>query len=144
MAQAKVFIDSDVIISSLLSASGAAHLLLTGEFKNVNFFIANISYQELKIVAKRLKIKKEKLESLVKKRFKIVNLKESVAEIKRKYKKYTFDPNDAHIIAGAARAKANFLLTYNLRHFKVDKIKKDFKIILLTPANFLQYLRSQD
>ena len=52
------------------------------------------------------------------------------------------DPNDAHIIAGAVKAKAQFLLTYNLKDYKIDKIKKDFGIIVTTPAKFLQYLRS--
>ena len=63
-------------------------------------------------------------------------------EIKERYKDYVEDLNDAHIVAGAAESKAHFLITYNIRDFKIEKIKKDFDIIVLTPGMFLQYLRS--
>ena len=139
----RVFVDSDVIISSLLSESGAAYLLINKNYKDLNLFVSNLSCQELKIVAKRLKIKKKKLENLVKKRFKTVRLKESGEGLKTKYGRYTTDPDDSHIVAGAKKARAKFLLTYNHKHFKTNKIKKDFDFILLTPSNFLQYLRSQ-
>lgn len=75
----KVFTDSDVIISSLISSSGASHLLLESA-ESTKFFVSNISTKELKKV---------------------------------------------------------------IRHFKVDKILKDFNIIVTTPGKFLQYLRSQ-
>ena len=62
-------------------------------------------------------------------------------EIKKSYLKYVLDPNDAHIVAGIATAKPSFFVSYNLRHFKIDKIKTDFKAISLTQAQLLQYLR---
>ncbi len=52
------------------------------------------------------------------------------------------DPNDAHILAGSKTAKAKFLVSYNIKHFMVDKIAEELKIVVLTPAKFLQYLRS--
>ncbi|MGB9706794.1 MAG: PIN domain-containing protein [Microgenomates group bacterium] len=143
MKALSVFIDSDVVISSLISSSGAAYLLLEKKQKNLKFFISNISQKELKIVAWRLKIKPDKLEKLVKNRFKIIKLKKPNKDLKEKYADYVLDPNDAHIIAGAVESKAKFLLTYNWRHFKREKIKNDFNLIIFTPAIFLQYLRSK-
>lgn len=144
MASERVFVDSDVIISSLLSISGAAYLIISSNTKDLKFFISNISQRELKIVTRKLGIKKQKLESLIKKRFKTVNLKGSLKELKTKYKHYTTDSNDVHVIAGAVKAKVKFLLTYNQKYFKRDKVKKEFDILILTPASFLQYLRSRD
>lgn len=135
------FVDSDVVISSLLSTKGASFFLF-GQTK-INLFISSLSFKELKIVVKRLGIEKHKLNALLKRRLKIITLKGTKQEIKEKYQNYVLDQNDAHIIAGAVAAKVKFLLSYNLKHFKSEKIKKDFNIILLTPAGFLQYLRSQ-
>jgi len=144
MGALSVFVDSDVVISSLISSSGAAYFLLKKKIKNLKFFISNISQKELKIVSRRLEIKPDNLERLVKNRFKIVKLKETNKNLKEKYADYVLDPNDAHIIAGAVKSKAKFLLTYNWRHFKREKVKNDFNIIILTPALFLQYLRSKN
>lgn len=135
-----IFVDSDVIISSLLSQTGAAYLLL--HQKNLKLFISNLSRRESEIVADELNISKDKFHDLVKKRVHIVKLNETPKELKIKYKNYVLDSNDAHIVAGSIFAKANFLLSYNIRDFKVDKIKTDFRIICLTPGEFLQYLRS--
>lgn len=135
------FIDSDVIVSSLLSTKGASFFLFS-QTKS-KFFLSSLSVKELQIVIKRLGIEKHRLDTLVEKRLKTVVLKETRQKIEEKYQNYVFDQNDTHIVAGAVTAKVKFLLSYNLRHFKKDKIKEDFKIILLTPASFLQYLRSQ-
>jgi len=144
MRALSVFVDSDVVISSLISSSGAASLLLKKKIKNLKLFISNFSQKELKIVSQRLEIKPDSLEKLVKNRFEIVNLKENNKSLKEKYADYVLDKNDAHIVAGAVKSKAKFLLTYNWRHFKREKIKNDFNVIILTPALFLQYLRSKN
>lgn len=133
----KVFVDSDVVISSLLSTKGAAHLLLN-EQKSV-FLISNISQKELAKVTQRLKISQRKLQNLIREKFKITKITHKIAS---EFMDYTSDVNDSHIVAGAVNAKAKFLLTYNIRHFNRQKIREDFGIIVLTPAQYLQYLRS--
>ena len=139
----RVFVDSDVVISSLISQKGAAHFLLGEKISKVKFYISNFSFKEQKTVVERLKINQKKFQDLVKKRFAIIRLKTTAGQIKRDYQIYTTDPNDAHIVAGAEESKAKFLITYNQRHFKGDKIRNDLNILLLTPAQFLQYLRSE-
>lgn len=140
MSRTKVFVDSDVVISSLISEKGAAHLLLNEQ--KSKFAISNISKIELERVASRLGIEKSRLQILVKTRLKPIRLTADLKKIKNDFKDYTTDPNDTHIIAGASRAKAKFLLTYNIRHFKRQKVNEDLGIIVLTPAQYLQYLRS--
>lgn len=136
----RIFVDSDVIISSLLSSSGAAHLLITEE--SLTLFISSISRIELEVVVDRLSIEKEKLNTLIVSNVHITLLSQSLTDIKELFKEYVWDKDDAHIVAGAKSSEANFLITYNLRDFKVGKIKKDFNIITVTPGQFLQYIRS--
>lgn len=137
----KVFVDSDVIISSLISSTGAAHFLLH-QTTDLELFISSVSKRELDEVVARLSLENKKLTELIDKRITKINLKEEISEIKSKYEDYVLDINDAHIVAGAKASSAQFLVSYNTKHFKADKLKEDFKIILITPATILQYLRS--
>ncbi len=137
----KLFVDSDVIISSLISSTGAAFLLLN-QTDELQLFISNVSLQELEIVIERLGLSKERLEDLIRKRFSLVKLDKPIEKIKSEFLEYVLDINDAHIVAGAHEASAEFLISYNTKHFKVDKLKEEFNVILTTPANLLQYLRS--
>lgn len=132
----KVFIDSDVVISSLISKTGAAHYLVNN--LNLELWVSNKSVEELIRVSKRLGINDKDLKNLLSNRFSEIKL----AAIKQELEQYTLDPNDIHIVAGAKKARAKFLVSYNIRHFKIDKIAEDLKIVVLTPARFLQYLRS--
>lgn len=138
----KVFIDSDVIISSLISSTGAAYLLLHGSF-DLELFISNLSQEELLEVAKKLDIDLNKLKKLIEKNFKVLKIKETVSQLKKKYGTYVIDPDDAHIVAGAKKSKARFLISYNTKHFISEKIKQDLGFVVTTPAHLLQYLRSQ-
>ena len=129
-----------MVISSLISQKGAAHLLLNE--RKGNFVISNISKKELEKVVKRLRLEQFKLQNLIKNSLKTVNITEEIRVIKDKFKDYTSGQNDAHIVAGATKAKAKFLLTYNIRLFNRQKIREDFAIVVLSPAQYLQYLRS--
>lgn len=132
---AGVFVDSDVIISSLISQKGAAYLLLSS--KNIKKVVSNLSQKELEIVVDRLNLDKNQLKKTVKNNLEMVLITKN-----KKFEKYVFDKKDAHVIAGAIKAKSKFLLTYNIKHYKLEAIKKDFDIIILRPAEFLQFLRS--
>ncbi|KKQ35450.1 MAG: hypothetical protein US51_C0005G0013 [Microgenomates group bacterium GW2011_GWA2_37_6] len=123
-----------------MSRSGATYFLLGTN--SLQFFISSLSKKELEAVTKRLGIERAMLTTLIENNLKVTMLLESLPEIKESFKQYVLDENDAHILAGAKAAKADFLITYNVKDFKIDKIKKDLGILTLTPGNFLQYLRS--
>ena len=137
----KVFVDSDVIISSLISQTGAAFLLLN-QTDELQLFVSNLSLRELDVVIERLNLNENKLNELIRKNFSTIQLNEFLTEIKSEFAEYVLDTNDAHIVMGAKKANAQFLISYNTKHFKADKLREKFNIILTTPANFLQYLRS--
>lgn len=140
MKKIKVFVDSDVVISSLISNSGAAYFILNQA--NLEIYISNISQYELEEVVDRLGIEKSRLEKIIKNRFNKIQIKSDLKEWKKEFAEYTSDPEDVHIVAGAREAQVRFLVSYNIRHFKAEKIKQHLNIILTTPANLLQYLRS--
>ena len=136
----KVFIDSDVFISSLISKTGAANFLINES--DVELIVSNVSIDEINNVALRLGLHKIEIEKLLEKRFTKIILQYSLKEIKLRYKVYVTDIDDAHIVAGAEKGNVRFLISYNIKDFNVNKIKEDFGILVMTPAQFLQYLRS--
>jgi predicted nucleic acid-binding protein len=139
-----LFLDSDVVISSIISSKGASYQLInTSPHKKT---ISSYSIKELYLVIERLNLHKTHLDTLVSpnNKIKVEKISLQMTVIKKKYSVYVRDINDAHIVAGASLSKSCFLITYNIRHFNIDIIKKDFNIIIMTPGQFLQYMRSKE
>jgi predicted nucleic acid-binding protein len=137
----RVFVDSDVVISSLISTAGAAYTLLHNT-KEVELYISNFSTLELEKVVDRLQLDSEQLQKVISTRFASVKISQTYKKTQGQFAHYVRDVDDAHIVAGAKEAKVTFLVSYNIRHFESEKLRQDFQIILLTPGLFLQYLRS--
>jgi len=132
------FIDSDVIISSIISKTGASNLLINN--RQTKKYISNFSIRELQIVVKRMKLPQGEL-SKIAKTLNIIELDQNFSKIQDTYKNCVSDKNDSHIIAGAVSSKCKFIISFNLKHYNREKIKKDFNISILTPGDFLQHLR---
>lgn len=142
MAKIKVFIDSDVVISSLLSSSGASNIIIRNDSKRLSSFISNFSYEELTKTVDKLGINKDKLQKIIKKKLKISKLMQKREEILDRFGNHVYDIEDAHIVAGAVEAKSKFLVTFNIKDYKIEKIYLDFGIRAILPGELLQYLRS--
>ena len=136
----RVFVDSDVIISSLISSSGAAYALLHAT-KLTELYVSNFSIKELEKVVSRLKLEQSILDEVVSSLLVTIRVNQTYKKVGLEYADYVRDPDDAHIVAGAKLAKASFLVSYNIRHFNAEKLREDFQIVLLTPGLYLQYLR---
>ncbi len=132
----RIFVDSDVVISSLLSHTGAAYLLLYD--KNITKIISRTSDKELRAVCIRLKISVESLEHLERDCCRIIPAQTAV----KAFMRCVTDPGDAHVISGAVAGRAQYIISYNIRHYNIDAIKEDYGIIVLTPAMLLQFLRN--
>lgn len=140
MAKVKVFVDSDVIISSLISKNGAANIVVNKA--SINSYVSNFSHEELSRTVKRLGISKDKFEKVLKEKLKTVKINISKEDILDKFGNYTYDLEDAHIVAGAKEAKAKFLVTFNIKDYKLEKISDELSIKILTPGELLEYLRN--
>ncbi len=139
-----LFLDSDVVISSIISSKGASY-----QFINTSphiKIVSSFSLSELYLVIERLNLHKTHLDALVSpdNKIKVEKISLQMTVIKKKYSLYVKDVNDAHIVAGASLSKSRFLITYNIKHFNMDIIKKDLNIIIMTPGQFLQYMRSKE
>ena len=139
MKRIRVFLDSDVVISSMMSKEGASRILTTG---NELFLpiISDFSLKEVMRVAERLELPKSIFKQ-VGDSLEVINIDCSFEKLKTDFSKYVLDMNDAHIVGSAANLNVGFLITYNLKHYKQEDIKADLKIITLTPGSFLQYIR---
>lgn len=137
MGKIKVFIDSDVIVSALLSSKGASFNILNNT--NIVRIITTVIKEEVLEVASRLNLPapNQTVEKL-----QVMNITLDKARIVQQYFPYVLDQEDSHVIAGAKKAKVRFLLTHNLKHYKTDKINKDFDILIMKPGTFLQFLRN--
>lgn len=136
----RIFVDSDVIISSLISQKGAAYLLIHDA--RIDRFISNISFSEVKRVVGVLHLSEKELQKLIDTRCHIISIADKKRTFLKRMTKYTGDTNDAHIVLGAKQSNAKFLVNYNMKHYRIEKIREDLGIIVLTPAFLLQYLRS--
>lgn len=136
----RVFVDSDVVISSLISRKGAAYLLMYDT--RIARYISNVSFLELKKVADVLRLEQKDLQKLVQRQCEVVTIGDRKNDNFRSMNTYTRDKDDAHIVLGGKLAKAKFLVTYNMKHYRIEKIREDLGIIVLSPAFLIQYLRS--
>lgn len=137
---ARVFLDTDAIISATLSHKGAAFQLMN--HKQVEKRISNLTTEEAQRTAAKLGIDNKDLQ----KRLTICtkfDIKTSLKSIRKSYGSYVYDATDSHVLCGAVESKSQFLITYNLKDYKIDLIKRKFNIIVTTPGMFLQFVRSR-
>jgi len=140
MGKIKIFLDTDVIIASLLSKTktGAAYLIINNE--SVEKVVSQSVVDELKYVIQRHNISNEKTKRTISK-ITVLKPEKTKAQISKDYKKYVSDIKDAHVLAGALRSKASFLITFNTKHYLKNAIKNNFGIIIKKPGEILQHLR---
>lgn len=129
------FLDSNVVVSSIFSERGAAHQLVFGT--EVPRVISSRVQKECTEAIRRAGTTSDNLVAAFY-HLEVVDDQSNEEE----YLPFVLDTDDAHIIAGAVAAEADFLITYNLRHYRIDKIRSELGIIIHTPGRFLQYLRS--
>lgn len=137
MGNILVFLDSDVIISALLSSKGASFKIINNS--KIYKVISQTVAFEIEEVTKKLNISLSR--SNVFQGIETRRLNLGKTRLANDYFRYVIDQEDSHVVAGADEAKVKFLLTHNLKHYKIEAIKKDLSIITMKPGHFLQYLR---
>lgn len=134
----KVFLDSDIIISSLISERGAAYDMFSLPH-GIELTISDESEKEITDVIIRMDLSLKTYESHRKNKLNIIQTNSEKIDL---YNKYTYDIKDMHIVAASHLSKAKFLITYNFKHYNINQIKNDLDIIIYQPGQFMQYLRS--
>lgn len=142
----KLVLDSDVVIAGLISSKGAGYFLLSNflSHKKVKILTSKEQIKEIELVMRRPEFiwqpNKKLWESFEKDSAEIKLSSEST----KRLTDYLSDPSDAHILAAAVSGKTRFLLTYNIKHYKREKIKEDFDLLVVRPGFFLQYWRLKE
>lgn len=135
-----VFFDSDVVNSSLLSNKGAAYYLTS--VIPIQRVVTQYSVEEIERGLRKLNADTSQLHSHITNTFSIIRLSDPLYTLQEHYSPYVLDIFDSHVIAGADVSKARFLVSYNIKHYKTELIKRELGISIVTPAHLIQYLRS--
>jgi len=133
----KLFVDSSALLSGLNSPVGAAGMILSACVAG-DFFIY-ISDQVIEEVQRNIQIKfpllKERFLSFLLTKPKIIK-EPNLEEIRKAYKLIRSD--DAPILAAAIRAKPDFLITWDIKHFLKKEVLLNVPFIVCTPKKFIQ------
>jgi predicted nucleic acid-binding protein len=135
----RVFIDSTVLFSAALSASGAARELLLAGLSEERFLL---SLSPLVLEETERNLGQQYPDTLPYLAVLSELLADSrvhpPAELVDRVARY-IDPKDAPIVAGAITAGAEFLATFDRKHLlaKADVIARHFGIAVATPGDIL-------
>ena len=143
MEKPNIFLDSSALVAGAISNTGAARaLLLLGEFGDIVITISEMVVVESeRSVARKSPLNLDNLRSLIRiSKVKIVRnppMEESQANL------YLIkDPGDVPILLAAMKAKVDFLVTHNRKHFLDDpKVSENSGLRIGTPGDVLAWLR---
>ena len=144
-AKKRIVIDTNVIFSSLLKSEGVTRLVLTliKQREDVEIFVPKSIYKEIQKyrfeIARRAKISTRLLDLFIKTIFDKITVVDVEESFLKRAKNYVRDKSDIPFVAVCLKTKSNFLLTFNTKDFKIDKLKR-VGIQVLTPVEFLSYL----
>lgn len=138
----KIFFDADVLFSLSYTKnpmSGTKRIILQGYLEKY-FFITSI--RVIEETRKNLSTYnnsdylKKLGEILADFNFRVIEvLDEKLIDL---YKNVVHK-KDAHVLVGAIQSKADYLLTFNKKHFLTPKFKKlDLKLQVITPKEFIK------
>ena len=145
MPKSKLFLDSSALIAGVLSPTGAARaLLLMSEMGDVDLYISEhvIAETERSLARKVPEALPEYRKTIKNADMKIVgNL--SPDEV-RACLYMIADPTDAPILAAAMKARADYLVTHNRKHFLDDpNVAERSGLRIGTPGDALAWLMEQ-
>lgn len=137
-----VYLDSSVILSGLASPEGGSgSVLKAARLKKLRLLTTNSVIEEVGEHLQKLKIDPDKLHRLLSSKYLLLKKKPSETSIK-KFLKVVTDPDDAHVVAGAAFSGANYFLSLDKKHILTPDVKRFLKPMqILSPKEFWSSLR---
>lgn len=141
MKSLTVFLDASVILAGLASPNGGSGKLFAAAIKKkLTLITTPLIINEVKRHLGKLKLKEKQLTDCLNQN--LISLKSNPkTELIQHFNKFTQDPNDAHVLAGAISTNCRILLTLDKKHLLTTKAKKALKPIqILSPKEFWQQL----
>jgi predicted nucleic acid-binding protein len=135
----RVFLDSNVILSGLLSDKGAPRIILDLLSLELPFFVGLTGNYNLVEIERNLKKKMPGIVSVYKAYFPKLNLKIIQLPRKENLKEYfgKIADKDIPVLVSAIRGRADFLLTGDKQHFEKLKIRGEYPPRIVTPSEFI-------
>jgi predicted nucleic acid-binding protein len=145
MKKPNIFLDSSALIAGVLSGTGAAHvLLLLGESEHILLTVSEMVLieSERSIAAKSPRNIPILRKAIIRSNLNVVR-DPSPKEVKANLYLIS-DPTDVPILLAAIKAKVDFLVTHNRRHFLDDpNVAERSSVRIGTPGDALAWLRQQ-
>jgi len=143
MPKFNIFLDSSALIAGAISDSGAAHVLLNlGESQDIVLTVSELVIIESeRAMAKKAPSNLNDLRSLIKSSN--LRIVDNPAKEEVEANLYLInDPNDVPILLAAMKARVDYLVTHNRKHFLDDpKVTEISGLRIGTPSDVLAWLR---
>ena len=143
MPKAKIFLDSSALIAGVISAAGAARVLLVmSEKGDIDLLISDhvITETERSLMKKVPHALPDYRETLKDANIRVVR-NPSMKEIQENLHLIA-DENDVPILLAAIKAKVDYLATHNRKHFLDDpKVAEQVGFKIGTPGDVLAWIR---
>jgi predicted nucleic acid-binding protein len=135
----RVFLDSNIILSGLLSDKGAPRIILDLLSIELPFLIGLTGRYNLVEIERNLRKKMPGIVSVYKAYFPKLNLKIIPLPRKEDLKEYfgKIADKDIPVLISAIRGKADFLVTGDKQHFEKLKIRGEYPLRIVSPSEFI-------
>jgi putative PIN family toxin of toxin-antitoxin system len=137
----RVFLDTNVLISGVLSQTGASAAILDlGEAEDLLIVVS----EQVLVEADRTFLAKfppliARYRNFIKNLAPLLADDPSPAMVRTAA--HVIDPADAPILAAAKQARVDYLVTLNTRHFLIPKVRTFYPGPIVTPGEFLVAFR---
>jgi predicted nucleic acid-binding protein len=145
MPEIKIFLDSSVLVAGVISSTGAARvLMLLADVGKINILVS----EQVIVETERALARKAPLGLLdFRKALKSVNMQVVRTPTFDEYSEHLYmmsDPMDVPILVAAMKAKVDFLVTLDRKHFLDDpKVAEKSGLRIGTPGDALAWVREQ-
>jgi len=135
----RVFLDSNVIISGLLSDRGAPRIILDLLTLQLPFLVGSTGRYNLIEIERNLRRKMPEILSLYKRYLPKLNLKIIPLPRPEELRKFTgkITEKDVPVLVSAIRSKTDFLVTGDEQHFHKLRSLGDYSFRIVTPSEFI-------
>ena len=138
----RVFLDSNVMLSGLLSDRGAPRIILDLLTLELPFLVGSTGRYNLIEIERNLKRKMPQILAVYKRYLPRLNLK--VISVPRPEELREFagkiTGKDIPVLVSAIRSKADFLVTGDKRHFQKAIVPEDCLLKIVTPSEFIDLI----
>jgi len=133
-----VFLDSSVIIAAVLSPSGGSfRLFQEAKLNRIKIYISQFIFTEvITILQRKYPAKPSSFYELIRET-PINFVKDPSPELITTLTNF-INPDDAPILAAAIKAKPDFLITWDKKHFLKKEVVSNVSFTICTPKEFLQ------